>query len=91
MTQRGQNRGPVRGRAQGGRRVSYDPSSGENWRTGIVVVPDVAKKAIRAAESTGLSFAGLVNELVRRMPVDEEGRPVWADELDTQDTLPLTG
>ncbi|MCQ4045793.1 hypothetical protein ACFOSC_27745 [Streptantibioticus rubrisoli] len=81
----------MRGRAQGGRRVSYDPSSGENWRTGIVVVPDVAVKAIRAAERTGLSFAGLVNELVRRMEVDENGRPVWADEHDDQEALPMTG
>lgn len=56
-----------------------------------MVVPDVAVKAIRAAERTGLSFAGLVNELVRRMEVDENGRPVWADEHDDQEALPMTG
>ncbi|MGO4417213.1 hypothetical protein AB4Z54_00150 [Streptomyces sp. MCAF7] len=83
--------GPLRGRAQTGRPVTYDPKSGQNWRTGVVIVPDMAAKAIKAAGTTGLSFAGLVNELIRRMPVDENGRPVWADELDEQRALPLTG
>ncbi|MGW6605178.1 hypothetical protein [Streptomyces sp. NPDC055036] len=83
--------GPVRGRAQTGRPVTYDPKSGQNWRTGVVIVPDMAEKAIKAAGSTGLSFAGLVNELIKRMPVDENGRPLWADELNTQEALPLTG
>jgi hypothetical protein len=83
--------GPLRGRAQTGRPVSYDPSCGQNWRTGVVIVPDMAAKAIKAAGITGQSFAGLVNELIRRMPVDENGRPAWADELDEQQALPLTG
>ncbi|MEV8590905.1 hypothetical protein AB0424_28595 [Streptomyces sp. NPDC051180] len=83
--------GPLRGRAQTGRPVTYDPRSGQNWRTGVVIVPDMAEKAIKAAGSTGLSFAGLVNELIKRMPVDENGRPVWADELNRQEALPLTG
>ncbi|WP_327359847.1 hypothetical protein [Streptomyces sp. NBC_01304] len=83
----------MRGKAQGGRRISYDPSSGRNWQTGVVLVPDAAVKGIRAAELTGLSFAGLVNELIRRMDVDEDGRPVWAAELesDEQGELPMTG
>lgn len=83
--------GPLRGRAQTGRPVTYDPKSGQNWRTGVVIVPDMAEKAIKAAGSTGLSFAGLVNELIKRMPVDENGRPRWADELNRQEALPLTG
>lgn len=56
-----------------------------------MIRPDMATKAIKAAGSTGLSFAGLVNELLRRMDVDEDGRPVWADGLDEQEALPLTG
>lgn len=83
--------GPLRGRAQTGRPVSYDPTSGQNWRTGVVIVPDMAAKAIKAAGFTGQSFAGLVNELIKRMPVDENGRPLWANELDEQKALPLTG
>lgn len=86
-----ESNGPVRGRAQTGRPLTYDPTSGQNWRTGVVVVPDMAAKAIKAANSTGLSFAGLLNELLKRMEVDENGRPVWADELAEQKALPLTG
>lgn len=81
--------GPMRGRAQG-RPVTYDPTSGQNWRTGVVIVPDAAEKALKAAGAAGLSFAGLVNELIKRMPVDENGRPVWAVEPD-QGELPMTG
>lgn len=91
MARTSEGSGPVRGKAQPGRRLSYDPSSGQNWRTGVVILPEMAKKAIHAADRTGLSFAGLVNELLKRMDVDENGRPVWADELDEQRTLPLTG
>ncbi|KAB7833529.1 hypothetical protein [Streptomyces mobaraensis] len=87
--------GPVRGRAQTGRPVTYDPKSGQNWRTGVVIVPDAAEKAIKAASATGLSFAGLVNELIKRMPVDDMGRPVWAYEISDgksgQEELPMTG
>ncbi|MFI5987082.1 hypothetical protein ACIBEA_40235 [Streptomyces sp. NPDC051555] len=87
----GPGSGPLRGRAQTGRPVTYDPASGQNWRTGVVVTPDMAAKAIAAAKATGLSFAGLVNELIKQMPVDKNGRPVWANELDEQKALPLTG
>jgi hypothetical protein len=83
--------GPLRGRAQTGRPVTYDPTSGQNWRTGVVIPPDTAAKAIKAIGFTGQSFAGLVTELIKRMPVDENGRPLWADELDEQKALPLTG
>lgn len=67
----------------------------------MVVTPDEATKALKAANATGLSFAGLVNELIRRMDVDRHGRPAWADELhqqhplptgeDEQEVLPMTG
>lgn len=91
MARTSKGSGAVRGRAQPGRRVSYNPESGENWRTGVVVLPEMAKKAITAADSTGMSFAGLVNELLRRMPVDDHGRPLWAGEINEQPALPLTG
>lgn len=87
-------KGHARGRAQAHRRTTYDPSSGQSWRTGVLVYPDEALKAITAADGAGLSFAGLVNELIRRMPVDEHGLPTWADELsgdDEQEALPMTG
>jgi hypothetical protein len=69
--------------------VSYDPSLGKSWKTGIIVQPEDAEKAITAAEMAGVSFAGLVAQLIRRMDVDEAGRPVWADELtEHQEELP---
>ncbi|MQY10271.1 hypothetical protein SRB5_03780 [Streptomyces sp. RB5] len=76
----GGRHGRERGKPQAHRRTSYDPSTGP-WRTGVVVREQQAVKAITAAERAGLSFAGLINELVRRMEVDGNGRPVWADEL----------
>jgi len=88
------HKGHARGKPQGHRRPSYDPSSGQSWRTGVLVYPDEALKAITAADGAGLSFAGLVNELIRRMPVDENGLPTWTDELfgvAEQKELPMTG
>lgn len=89
---RRQGSGPVRGKPQAHRRA-YDPSTRLPWRTGVVLNPEAAAKAITAADSAGLSFAGLVNELVKRMKVDESGRPLWADELThhEQEELPQTG
>lgn len=84
MTTRG--RGRIRGQAQ--RRISYDPSSGEKWRTGVVFPPDEAAKVIRAAERTGMSVAGVLAKLIQQMPVDAHGRPIWAHE---QEELPNAG
>ena len=84
-------RGPKPGKQQAHNRASYDPSSGQPWRTGVIMQPEEAEKALTAANLAGLSFAGLVNELVRRMDVDEAGLPVWADELRAQEELPKAG
>lgn len=87
-------KGHARGRAQAHRRTSYDPASGQTWRTGVLIYPEEARKAIRAADGADLSFAGLVNELIRRMPVDDQGLPTWAHELTAdaeQEELPMTG
>jgi hypothetical protein len=80
--------GPRPGKPQQHRRVSFDPASGKPWRTGLIVQNEDAEKAIVAAEKAGLSFAGLVAQLIKRMEVDAEGRPVWADELKQQEELP---
>jgi hypothetical protein len=72
-------------------RSSYDPSSGLPWRSGVIMQPEEAAKALTAANLAGLSFAGLVNELVRRMEVDETGLPVWADKPAAQEELPKAG
>lgn len=83
---------PIRGKPQAHRRAAYDASSGRPWRTGVQITPAEAEKAIRAADATGLSFSGFVTELIRRLPVDESGKPTWAGELnDTQEELPKAG
>ncbi|MGD6757271.1 hypothetical protein [Streptomyces sp. BH105] len=82
--------GALRGKPQTGRRV-YDPDSGRPWRTGVVVTSDEARKAITAADKAGLSFAGLVGQLIQRMEVDADGRPTWADEVQHQEELPKAG
>jgi hypothetical protein len=84
--------GPIPGRQQAHRRVTYDASTGQPWKTGVMMQPAEAEKALKAADLAGLSFAGLVNELVKRLEVDEAGLPVWAAELKTQqEELPKAG
>lgn len=45
----------------------------------ISLPPDLTYKTVLAAREAGLSVSGLLAELVRRMEVDEDGRPLWAD------------
>ena len=86
MTYRG---GAVRGVPQAHRRASYDPSTGRPWRTGVALPPDAAMKVIEAADKAGLSFAGLVTELIMRMETDDNGAPVWI--ASKQEELPKAG
>jgi len=82
--------GPIRGRVQRGNEAAYDISSGLPYRTTVSLDPLTSVKAVQAARTARMSVSGLLNELVRRMPVDEAGRPAWADELDLDDgRLPL--
>jgi hypothetical protein len=71
---------PHPGQRQRGREAQYDPASGRNYRTGIQLPPDLAVKAIRAAELAGLSLAGYMAVLVKRDTVDDRGMPTWARE-----------
>jgi hypothetical protein len=80
--------GPAQGKPQPHRRASYDASSGRPWRTGVALPPDAAAKAVKASERANLSFAGLVTDLIRRMDVDETGRPTWHEQKDPQEELP---
>lgn len=64
-----------------GRPAEYDPSSGRSWRPGGTFAPDTALKLYRAMEALDVSASGVLNELVRRMEVDDNGRPLWADEV----------
>ncbi|OEV13223.1 hypothetical protein [Streptomyces nanshensis] len=57
------------------------------------ILPLQAEKAIRAADMMKLSFSGFVNEMIRRLPVDENGAPMWPDETNDyeQEELPKAG
>jgi hypothetical protein len=51
---------------------------------------ELAAKLAVAAEQMNLSVSGMVQELVRRLDVDGNGRPVWANEIDDNEgRLPL--
>lgn len=69
------------------RGITYDPSTGKAWRTGVKLQPGEAAKAIRAAEQLTMSVNGLLAELIRRMPVDKEGRPLWPGDHHVQEEI----
>jgi hypothetical protein len=56
----------------------YNPASGRSWRPGGTFSPENALKLYQAMEALGCSASGVLNELVARMDVDDDGRPVWA-------------
>ncbi|MBN1172909.1 MAG: hypothetical protein JXA67_12105 [Micromonosporaceae bacterium] len=64
-----------------GRAPEYDPTSGRSWRPGGTFAPDNAHKLFRAMEALGVSASGVLNELVRRMEIDANGRPLWAEDM----------
>lgn len=91
-------RGPRRGVAQRGRESGYDITSGLPYRTSVQLEAEAAAKMVRAHRNSNLSLSGLINELIERMPVDEQGRPVWLGEVEqkrqadqNQGRLPLNG
>lgn len=82
--------GPIPGRAQRGREATYDPDSGLPYRTSASFDPETAVKLIQAAEKLHMSISGFLAEAVRRLEVDEDGRPLWTDELaEDEGRLPL--
>jgi hypothetical protein len=46
-----------------------------------------AAKIVTAANAMGWSVSGLFNELAKRMPVDEDGIPIWYEPLTAQPRL----
>lgn len=72
------------------RKSTYDPTLGLPYRLTVVLSPDEAVKAIEAADQADISLSGLIAQLVRRMPVDDNGRPTWAEpKQEVTDPLPL--
>jgi hypothetical protein len=69
---------------QRGNEAKYDPENPTPgpYRPTAFFPPDLAVKVTAAADALGISVSGLLRELVRRMPVDEHGRPIWDDTND---------
>jgi len=82
--------GAHKGRIQRGNEATYDVASGLPYRPTLNLNALSAAKTVRAAGSLRMSVSGLLNLLIDRMEVDEDGRPLWADELDSDEgRLPL--
>lgn len=77
-------RGPVPGKRQAGKeQPNYDPSTGKPFRLNVTFAPEDAQLLIGAANQANLSLSGLVNELVRNMPLDPvTGKPLLIDSLE---------
>lgn len=54
------------------------------------VQPENHAKAHQMAARLGISLGDLVDQLVQQAPVDDDGRPLWAEEPARQE-LPLAG
>jgi hypothetical protein len=74
-------------RPQAGNQTTYDVNSGRPYRTGVTFQPEEAAKIVTAANLMGYSVSGLINELTKRMHVDEHGLPAWFDRSEEQEFL----
>lgn len=71
-------------RPQAGNQTTYDVGSGRPYRTGVTFQPKEADKIVTAANRMGYSVSGLINELTKRMVVDNQGLPVWYEAPEEQ-------
>jgi len=69
--------------------VTYDAESDDSLQVSVKLPPAPGAKAWLAASAADLSISGLLSELVRQMPVDEEGRPAWQQPSGSDSQLPL--
>lgn len=61
-------------------------------RLPAMVPPDIHELAHRSARAAGISASRYVAELIARDTRDADGRPLWADDLQSaQEELPMTG
>ncbi|SCL12964.1 hypothetical protein GA0070616_0081 [Micromonospora nigra] len=82
-----QRRGARLGAPQKGNPPQYDASSGGTWRPNPTIEPANAAKLNQAMKAMGTSASAVINELLARMPVDEDGLPVWATRPTEQASL----
>ncbi|GAB3278217.1 hypothetical protein GCM10027589_04210 [Actinocorallia lasiicapitis] len=83
--------GAQRGRRQhgAGPRVDVEQSTRPPKQRGLIQTSarldeEEYLKAHTAAKAAGISFAAFIGMLIRRCEVDENGRPLWADEAQAQ-------
>lgn len=55
----------------------YDTTSGKPWQTGVSFSPDVAIILIKAADTTNRSVVGLIEDLIKRLPMTATGAMDW--------------
>ncbi|MDG4756137.1 MULTISPECIES: hypothetical protein [Micromonospora] len=82
-----QRRGARLGAPQRGNPPQYDAASGGTWRPNPTLEPANAVKLDRAMKAMGTSASAVINELLARMPVDDDGLPVWATKPTEQAPL----
>ena len=69
--------GAARGRVQRGHPATYEVGSGTNYRPGVNLPPADADKIVTASRAMNYSVSGLIQQLIARMEVDENGVPTW--------------
>lgn len=72
--------GAARGRVQRGHAVTYEVGSGHIYRPGLNLPPAEADKIVTASRAMNHSVSGLIQQLIARMEVDENGVPTWYEE-----------
>jgi hypothetical protein len=81
MTRR---RGPIPGVPQRNNAATFDPTSGESYRTTLSFAPVQRGALETAAKACGLTTGKLLVRVAARMDVDGEGRPRWATTVSPQ-------
>ncbi|GAA2110979.1 hypothetical protein [Streptomyces synnematoformans] len=71
-----------------------DPKSKSLVRLAPLVPPEVHARVYANARASGVSMGKYIAELIMRDQLDENGRPVWADDAfgpQEGEKLPMTG
>lgn len=78
-------------RLLGGRSVpTYDPTSGAKYTPNPRFDPERGAKLVKACQTSNINVTAMLSILIDKMEVDEDGRPVWADEFTAaQEGLPI--
>lgn len=76
--------GAPRGRPQRGNEPRVDPASRKKVGVNYPLDPEDYVKARTASAAAGISMREYFRQLIRRDVVDENGRPLWADDMDQQ-------